>query len=261
MALLLLDMYTHLGFSPKVAQLLIKEQGLDSPERLRVLTDKNVNDICNVVRKPAGKNTNGTPNRVQQVSVIAQESLKLAIFLFHHRWRCTLNWEVTGVNKNTVHLMMKQKKLKDECKDPNMLPKINKSDMAGMMEAIKEYLRSRHGVTRAPLAYVIRKTITVQIYGDYPMYPFPDDEMIARMLHLPADKNQVTSEQGAQSVSQCMSEYKIDNRTVYDILDQICNDMDMYSYVKQHRSKRDGRGAFYAIHSRWLGPNHVSATA
>ena len=34
----------------------------------------------------------------------------------------------------------------------------------------------------------------------------------------------------------------------------------MYPCVKKHESKRDGRGAFYAIHCRWLCPNHVNAT-
>ena len=52
------NMHLQLGFSPKAAKLLIREQGLDSSERLRVLTDKNVDDICSVVRKPDGKNTN-----------------------------------------------------------------------------------------------------------------------------------------------------------------------------------------------------------
>ena len=71
MALWLQDMYIHLGFSSEAAKLLVKEQGLDSTERLRVLIDKNVDDICNVIRKPGGKNVNGTPNRGHQVSVIA----------------------------------------------------------------------------------------------------------------------------------------------------------------------------------------------
>ena len=127
MALWLQDMYIWLGFSPKAAKLLIKEQGLDSSERLRVLTDTNVDDIYDVTRKPGGKNANGTPSRGQQVSVIAQEILKLAAFLFHHRWRCTLDWEITEVHEDTVHLQAGQKKLKDEYKDPNMLPNINKS--------------------------------------------------------------------------------------------------------------------------------------
>ena len=42
-----------------------------------------------------------------------------------------------------------------------MLPKINKSDMTGMMESIEEYLRACHDVIKAPLAYIIRKTIIV----------------------------------------------------------------------------------------------------
>ena len=58
MASWLQEMYLWLGFSPEAARLLVREQGLDSPERLRVLTNKNVNDICNVVRKPGSKNAN-----------------------------------------------------------------------------------------------------------------------------------------------------------------------------------------------------------
>ena len=65
-----------------------------------------------------------------------------------------------------------------------MLPKVNKADMAGSMEAFEEYLRSHHGVIRAPLTYIIRKTIIVHTYGGYPMYVTPDNRMIARMLHL-----------------------------------------------------------------------------
>ena len=56
-----------------------------------------------------------------------------------------------------------------------------------------------------------------------------------------------------------MSEYEMDNRTVYDILNQICKHTDLYPYVKQHKSKRDGRGAFYAIHFWQMGLNHVNA--
>ena len=65
------DMYLWLRFSSEAARLLIREQGPDSPERLRVIKDKNVDDIYNVMRKPDGKKANGTPNRGQQVSVIA----------------------------------------------------------------------------------------------------------------------------------------------------------------------------------------------
>ena len=73
--------------------------------------------------------------------------------------------------------------------------------------------------------------------------------MIARMLHLPPDMNKLLSEKDVQGVQVHMAEYKIDNRTVYDILDQICKDTYLYLYIKQHKPKRDSRGAFGTIHS------------
>ena len=42
MALWLLDMYLRLGFDREAARLLIREQGLDSSDRLRDLMGKNV---------------------------------------------------------------------------------------------------------------------------------------------------------------------------------------------------------------------------
>ena len=59
-------MYIWLGFSPKAAKLIVREQGLDSG----VLINKNVDDICNVMRKPCGKNADGMHDRGQQISVI-----------------------------------------------------------------------------------------------------------------------------------------------------------------------------------------------
>ena len=75
------DIYLWLGCRPEAAQLLIREQGLDRPDRLSVFTDKNVDDIYNIMRKYGGKNSNGMPNRGQQVSVKAQENLKVVAFL------------------------------------------------------------------------------------------------------------------------------------------------------------------------------------
>ena len=67
MALWLQDMYIWLGFSPEAAKLLIREQGLDSPERLRDLTNKNIDDICYIMRKPGDKNYDRTSDRRQKV--------------------------------------------------------------------------------------------------------------------------------------------------------------------------------------------------
>ena len=52
------------------------------------------------------------------------------------------------------------------------------------------------------------------------------------MLHLLPDKNKLHNEQNALSVKEHTAEYKKDNRSVYDIPDQICKDIDLYPYVK-----------------------------
>ena len=85
--------------------------------------------------------------------------------------------------------------------------------------------------------------------------------MIAKMFHLPADKNKFFSEKDAPKAQAQTAEYKIDNMSVYKILDQICKDTDLYPYDKQQKSKRDRRGACYVNHSRWLGLNHVTVIA
>ena len=136
------------------------------------------------------------------------------------------------VHEDTMHLLAGEKKLEDKYKDPDVLPKINTYDMAGMMDAIKEYLRSCCGVIRAPLAYIIRKTILVQTYGEYPKYATHDNEIISRMLHLYPGKNKLLQEQDAQLAKASTAEYEIENNSVYDILDQICKDTDFYPYVK-----------------------------
>ena len=120
-------------------------------------------------------------------------------------------------------------------------------------------LRSHHGVEKPGLVYVVMKTITVQTYGDYTKYGTHHDKLINRILNLPPDKNKVLF--GVHSVKEHMTEYEIDNRSVYEILDQICKDTDLYKYINQHKSLRDRREAFYTIQSRWLGLNHVNTKA
>ena len=113
--------------------------------------------------------------------------------------------------------------------------------MTGTMEFIEEYLRAHHDVLKAPLAYIIKKTITVKTYGDYPTYATPHDKMLARMLHLPQDKNKLLLERDVQKGQDHTAEYIIDNRMVYDVLDRIYEDTYLYPYIKQHKSKRDSR--------------------
>ena len=124
-----------------------------------------------------------------------------------------------GVWENIVCLQEGQKRFKDSYNDPDMLCKVNKADIAGMMESMEEYLRSYCGVVRKAHEYIIRKTWIVHVYGDYPKDATPpEDEMIARISHLSPNKNKLHDKQSAQSVKQYMEDYEIDNISIYDIL-------------------------------------------
>ena len=84
---------------------------------------------------------------------------------------------------------MGQRKLENEYKDQDVLPKINKADMVGTMEAISVYLWSHCGVERAPIAYIIGKRMTVQkAYDVYPWYSPPVNKMLDKMLNLPMEQ-------------------------------------------------------------------------
>ena len=48
--------------------------------------------------------------------------------------------------------------------------------MVEIMEAIEKNLRSHHGVKRAPIVDIIRKSIVVQTDGHYPQYVTQDNK-------------------------------------------------------------------------------------
>ena len=61
--------------------------------------------------------------------------------------------------------------------------------------------------------------------------------MITRILYSLPDKNKLLTKREVSLIKGHTARYKIDNTTVYDILDQICNDTDLYPHVKQHKSR------------------------
>ena len=60
-----------------------------------------------------------------------------------------------------------------------------------------------------------------------------------RMLHLPPDKSRLLMDRGTRSVKEFTAKYVVDNRTIYNILNQICKDKDLYPCVKKHTSPQE----------------------
>ena len=119
------------------------------------------------------------------------------------------------------------------------------------MEFVEEYLRSCCGVMRASLAYIIRKAITVQTYAITLSMQVLIMKWSAGCYTHPKTRINCTM---SKMYSQSRAYGRVQNR-------QKCLWHPRSDLQGQHKSKRDGTGTFYAIHSRWGGPNHVNTTA
>ena len=192
-----LQMFVWLRFSPKEAKILVQEHCLNSSDQLHILTDKNADDIFNVMRK-------------SDSNIKCQFWLRrtCGCFSIPSQVALHLRLEVKEVQEETVSKFRSQMKLVDEQKDPDLLPKVNKTNMAGMIEAIKTYLSSCYGVKRMPLTYIIRKTIVIQTDITYLQCT------ITMMLHLPMEQNKLCSEEAASSRKQHKVAYRINNRAI-----------------------------------------------
>ena len=94
------DVYVGLGFTANAALKMVTQQGIDSLEELRELDDKEVENLCRVLRKPGGfmPNPNADPDPAMnqpaeifdpgtQVSTRAENLLKQACFWARNRQR------------------------------------------------------------------------------------------------------------------------------------------------------------------------------
>ena len=88
---------THLGFTQDVAAMITNVKGVDSIDELKFLNDKEVEGLCNNIRKPGGMMPNpdagaqGEPamirNPGQGVSARAENNLKLCCYFIRHHER------------------------------------------------------------------------------------------------------------------------------------------------------------------------------
>jgi hypothetical protein len=122
------------------------------------------------------------------------------------------------------------------------MPKLNEKDMVKTFDAIDSYLRVTLGETKIPLAYVTREDIEVEASADDPAanYQTTDLEMIARAPHETAP--------GIPHPT-----LVVDNFKVWEILQEICLDNNAWTWIKSFARSRNGRGAYLALHSHYLG--------
>jgi hypothetical protein len=86
--------FTCLGCSLVAARAIVEEQGINSIDELKILTDTEIENLCKVVHHPGGQvvnpnaaeagQQNQLPNGGESISLQAKLNIKLAAYYVHH---------------------------------------------------------------------------------------------------------------------------------------------------------------------------------
>ena len=252
-------MYARIGFTAAAAQVIVDEQGLDSLDEVKLLTDDEIESLCKVIRRPGGSipgaagaapvANHGTP-----VNLRAENHLKLLAFYLRHQDRISRQVEVANITLDTIRAIRELREFESSYSTPKdtTAPVINAKDWPKTMEAIQEYLCSYLGEHKIPLAYVIRKESDVPTIEPENGYRTVQDKMIARARHYIANAD------GTKTPDPI---YLHNREKVWEIISNMTRDQPCWTYVKPAQSTRDGRMAYNGLYTHFLGPDNVDNMA
>lgn len=235
-------------------------QGLDNVNDLLGMTDSDIEDLCNNIRKPGGLILNDyhainpdlpeyVPNPGTAVGRIYQERLKqLAYF---HSYLVLVNRTFTANNANVNELvrLWKHKKniesiVKNKKENDDDYPEkfSNSKPVREIIESMQNWIGAHYGIENIPLAYIIREDPDVPRVQDDPLplgNPTYNDELIRRASHA-----------GEAWVA--------NNSRVWQMIRHVTHGTDAWAFVKGFSRAQDGRGAFYAMKSHYMGADFVN---
>jgi hypothetical protein len=130
--------------------------------------------------------------------------------------------------------------------NPKMEPTIDEKDWPKTFKLIKQYFTLKCGKLHIPLAYVIHEQVTLPHATDDPAgnYAMPVVEMVAPTPHERNGKPDPV--------------FIVNSRMVLDELVNMFHDTLSWTYMKDFIQPRDGRGAYRALFTHYLGPNNVN---
>lgn len=245
---------TRIGFTNDAAVFITDAQGLGELAEFQILTDSEVENLCKVTRRPGGTIPNpnvanaGQPGEIPNpgipVSLRAENNLKLMCYFLRHKERTSRAVTAADVTLANVRTLREHHDWEKNHKDVEA-PEINAKDWPRTIDAIEEWLRGCLGVTKIPLAYVIRENVNVPAVDPVGGYPSLQDELIDRAPIQVAGGNNFTPT------------YLADRARVWELISELTRDQDCWSYVRPAQKTRDGRLAYLGLRGHYLGANNV----
>lgn len=242
----------HLGFTQAAAATITDVQGYNTLDELADLDDEEVKSLCKVIRRPggtiavAGRGGGNVPNPGTVVSLKAENNLILACYFLNYKKRTSRQLMANDITNANVRMIKSLKDWETSHKDV-AAPEIDGRDWPRTIEALEEWLRGCLGVTKIPLAYVIRDVKEPPINDPVGGYSTKQAELIARAPILQAGVVPPANEPTFDS----------DNAKVWELISNITRDHECWSYVRPAQRRRDGRAAFLGLKNHYLGVHNV----
>lgn len=246
-----------IGF-PEAIRNALEAQGMDTIDGLLGMDEDDVDDLCSNIRKPGGhipnparrNNARGPqfiPNPGTAIGRIHQERLKQLAFYYSYLkivnrtfdpQQATVGelvrlWEY---KKNLDGIKQSKKDAEDKYPEKFTTSKSSRE----FIESIENWIEEHHGVKDIPLAYVIREESEIPDNDPYPLgRDTYDEELIRRASH------------GGEV-------WAANNGKVWQMIRQVTHGTDAWAFVKGFARSQNGREAYFALKSHYMGADFVN---
>ena len=252
-----MDYLEGIGF-PAVIRAALVVQGVDNINGLLGMTEEDVDDLCSNIRKPGGLMPNPArannarapefvPNLGTAVGRVHQERLKQ--LAYYNSYLKIVNRDFVPQQATVEELVrlweykrnldgIKESKRDAEDKYPEKFSSSKSS--REFIESVENWIDDHYGVKDIPLAYVIRDEPEVPEDDPFPLgQDTYDEELIRRASH--------TGEIWAAN-----------NSKVWQMIRQVTHGTDAWAFVKAFARTQNGRQAYYALKSHYMGADFVN---
>ena len=254
------------GFTTEAAVAIVDDQGYDDLDELCRLDDKGVDNLCNILRKSQTGDAGVIAGL--QISNLAQERLKLAIFALKHQKRVSREIVLADMTKESIVELEQQRQMEKTFSNKlDGYAQATFKDLAKTFEVVTEQLEHGRGINGVCLAYVVRADLIPQYEDTDPPegYPNLDAEMIARAPIL--EDGEIPPDQTAHDLKvleECgpfCSSFRIDMVTAWNILYEMFGQTPAWLHGQSTKKEKNGRKLFRLLFDHYLGAEHVTHQA
>ena len=232
-------MHNTLNINPAALRtILLDQQGFNTSDALHRYKVKDMESVARAVRRPGGAAAG------HQMSYLDQRALEMAVCHGHYMRNVQRPFDTDEATLDVITASF------DSYEENQALstelpafptPCTNYTNIRPSIEAVDQWLEAAPAALKgAPLSYVTRADVNPPALADDPGYCQPSrrEELKRRARH--------TGEL-----------YQQDNGKVWDMINHVYgNNSTMFGWIRQFRNDRDGREAYLAIRTHYMGANY-----